>query len=312
MVEALWVEKYRPHTIADCILPEEYKNTFQSYVDRKEIPHLLLCGGPGTGKTTVARALCDEIGCDYLLINGSDESGIDTFRTKIKTYASSMSLTGGKKVIIIDEADYLNPNSTQPAMRAAMEEFAVNCTFIMTCNFKNRIIEPLHSRCAVIEFKLRKEDRPKMAMAFMKRATEILNNEKIPFDKAVLAEVVKKHFPDYRRVLNELQRYSVSGKIDTGILSSIADVSINELVSALKDQNFGAMRKWVADFGAEDPARVYRKIYDSLYDVIDKSTIPNAVLILAKYQYQSAFVPDQELNMVACLTEMMVEVKFNG
>ena len=312
MVESLWVEKYRPHTIADCILPEEYKNTFQSYVDRKEIPHLLLCGGPGTGKTTVARALCDEIGCDYLLINGSDESGIDTFRTKIKTYASSMSLTGGKKVIIIDEADYLNPNSTQPAMRAAMEEFAVNCTFIMTCNFKNRIIEPLHSRCAVIEFKLRKEDRPKMAMAFMKRATEILNNEKIPFDKAVLAEVVKKHFPDYRRILNELQRYSVSGKIDTGILSSIADVSINELVSALKDQNFGAMRKWVADFGAEDPARVYRKIYDSLYDVIDKSTIPNAVLILAKYQYQSAFVPDQELNMVACLTEMMVEVKFNG
>ena len=312
MVESLWVEKYRPHTIADCILPEEYKNTFQSYVDRKEIPHLLLCGGPGTGKTTVARALCDEIGCDYLLINGSDESGIDTFRTKIKTYASSMSLTGGKKVIIIDEADYLNPNSTQPAMRAAMEEFAVNCTFIMTCNFKTRIIEPLHSRCAVIEFKLRKEDRPKMAMAFMKRATEILNNEKIPFDKAVLAEVVKKHFPDYRRVLNELQRYSVSGKIDTGILSSIADVSINELVNALKDQNFGAMRKWVADFGAEDPARVYRKIYDSLYDVIDKSTIPNAVLILAKYQYQSAFVPDQELNMVACLTEMMVEVKFNG
>jgi DNA polymerase III delta prime subunit len=311
MVESLWVEKYRPHTIADCILPEEYKNTFQSYVDRKEIPHLLLCGGPGTGKTTVARALCDEIGCDYLLINGSDESGIDTFRTKIKTYASSMSLTGGKKVIIIHEADYLNPNSTQPAMRAAMEEFAVNCTFIMTCNFKNRIIEPLHSRCAVIEFKLRKEDRPKMAMAFMKRASEILNNEKIPFDKAVLAEVVKKHFPDYRRVLNELQRYSVSGKIDTGILSSIADVSINELVSALKDQNFGAMRKWVADFGAEDPARVYRKIYDSLYDVMDKSTIPNAVLILAKYQYQSAFVPDQELNMVACLTEMMVEVKFS-
>ena len=312
MKESLWVELYRPHTISDCILPEEYKKTFQSYVDRKEIPHLLLCGGPGTGKTTVARALCDEIGCDYLMINGSDESGIDTFRTKIKNYASSMSLTGGKKVIIIDEADYLNPNSTQPAMRGAMEEFAVNCTFIMTCNFKNRIIEPLHSRCAVIEFKLRKEDRPKMAMAFMKRASEILANEKIPFDKAVLVEVVKKHFPDYRRILNELQRYSVSGKIDTGILSSIADVSINELVNALKDQNFGAMRKWVADFGAEDPARVYRKIYDSLYDVIDKSTIPNAVLILAKYQYQSAFVPDQELNMVACLTEMMVEVKFNG
>jgi DNA polymerase III delta prime subunit len=312
MNEALWVEKYRPHTIADCILPDEYKSTFQSYVDRKEIPHLLLCGGPGTGKTTVARALCDEIGCDYLMINGSDESGIDTFRVKIKNYASSMSMTGGKKVIIIDEADYLNPNSTQPAMRAAMEEFAHNCTFIMTCNFKNRLIEPLHSRCAVIEFKLRKDDKPKMAVAFMKRAAEILATEKVPYDKAVLAEVVKKHFPDYRRVLNELQRYSVSGKIDAGILSSIADVSINELVASLKEQNFGAMRKWVADFGGDDPARIYRKIYDSLYDIMDKSTIPNAVVILARYQYQAAFVADQELNLTACLTEMMVECKFNG
>jgi DNA polymerase III delta prime subunit len=311
MNEALWVEKYRPHTIADCILPDEYKITFQSYVDRKEIPHLLLCGTPGTGKTTVARALCDEIGCDYLMINGSDESGIDTFRVKIKNYASAMSMTGGKKVIIIDEADYLNPNSVMPALRGAMEEFAHNCTFIMTCNYKNRIIEPLHSRCAVIEFKLRKEDKPKMASQFMKRAAEILANEKVPYDKAVLAEVVKKHFPDYRRVLNELQRYSVSGKIDSGILSSIADVSINELVASLKEQNFGAMRKWVADFGGDDPARIYRKIYDSLYDVMDKSTIPNAVLILAKYQYQAAFVADQELNLTACLTEMMVECKFS-
>jgi DNA polymerase III delta prime subunit len=242
------------------------------------------------------------------MINGSDESGIDTFRVKIKNYASAMSLGGGKKVIIIDEADYLNPNSTQPAMRAAMEEFAHNCTFIMTCNFKNRIIEPLHSRCAVIEFKLRKEEKPKMAMAFMKRASEILTGEKIPFDKAVLAEVVKKH---YRRVLNELQRYSVSGKIDSGILTSIADVSINELVTSLRDQNFSAMRKWVADFGGDDPAKIYRKIYDSLYDIMDKSTIPNAVLILAKYQYQAAFVADQELNLTACLTEMMVECKFS-
>jgi DNA polymerase III delta prime subunit len=311
MNEALWVEKYRPHTIADCILPDEYKSTFQSYVDRKEIPHLLLCGTPGTGKTTVARALCDEIGCDYLMINGSDESGIDIFRVKIKNYASAMSLGGGKKVIIIDEADYLNPNSTQPAMRAAMEEFAHNCTFIMTCNYKNRIIEPLHSRCAVIEFKLRKEDKPKMAAAFMKRAAEILVAEKIPFDKTVLVEVVKKHFPDYRRVLNELQRYSVSGKIDAGILTSIADVSITELVSSLKDQNFSAMRKWVADFGGDDPAKIYRKIYDSLYDIMDKSTIPNAVVILARYQYQSAFVADQELNLTACLTELMVECKFS-
>ena len=311
-MEALWVERYRPHTIADCILPDEYKATFQSYVDRKEIPHLLLCGGPGTGKTTVARALCDEVGCDYLMINGSDESGIDTFRMKIKNYASTMSMTGDKKVIIIDEADYLNPNSTQVAMRAAMEEFAHNCTFIMTCNFKNRIIEPLHSRCAVIEFKLRKDDKPKMAAQFMKRAAEILATEKIPFDKAVLVEVVKKHFPDYRRTLNELQRYSVSGKIDAGILSSVADVSINTLVSALKAQDFGSMRKWVADFGGEDPARIYRKIYDSLYDIMDKSTIPNAVILLAKYQYQSAFVPDQELNLTACLTEMMAECQFNG
>lgn len=311
LTDALWCEKYRPRTVEDCILPEELKKTFQSYVDRKEIPHLLLCGGAGTGKTSISKALCDEIGCDYLMINASDESGIDTFRNKIKNYASSMSMDGGKKVIILDEADYLNPSSVQPALRGAMEEFAHNCTFIMTCNYKNRIIEPLHSRCAVIEFKLRKEDKPKMAMAFMKRASEILNTEKIPFDKAVLAEVVKKHFPDYRRVLNELQRYSVSGKIDAGILTSIADVSLNDLVSALKDQNFGAMRKWVADFGGDDPAKIYRKIYDSLYEILDKSTIPNAVLILAKYQYQSAFVADQELNLTACLTEMMVECKFN-
>jgi DNA polymerase III delta prime subunit len=312
MNEALWVERYRPHTIADCILPDEYKSTFQSYVDRKEIPHLLLCGTPGTGKTTVARALCDEIGCDYLMINGSDESGIDTFRVKIKNYASAMSLGGGKKVIIIDEADYLNPNSVMPALRGAMEEFAHNCTFIMTCNYKNRIIEPLHSRCAVIEFKLRKEDKPKMAAQFMKRAAEILANEKVPYDKAVLAEVVKKHFPDYRRVLNELQRYSVSGKIDSGILTSIADVSINDLVKALTNKDFSATRKWVADFGGDDPAKVYRKIYDSLYDVMDKQSIPYAVVVLAKYSYQSAFVVDQELCLTACLVELMSECQFNA
>jgi DNA polymerase III delta prime subunit len=312
LTDALWCERYRPKTVEECILPDELKKTFQSYVDRKEVPHLLLCGTAGTGKTTIAKAMCEEIGCDYLVINSSDEAGIDTFRTKIKNYASAMSLSGGKKVIILDEADGLNPNSVQPAMRAAMEEFAHNCTFIMTCNYKNRIIEPLHSRCAVIEFKLRKEDKPKMAAQFMKRAVEILNLEKVPFDKTVLAEVVKKHFPDYRRVLNELQRYSVSGQIDAGILKSIADVSISELVSALKDQNFGAMRKWVADFGGDDPAVVYRKIYDSLYDIMDKSTIPNAVVILARYQYQSAFVADQELCLTACLTEIMAECQFNG
>ena len=310
MNESLWVEKYRPKTIADCILPEEYKKTFQSYVDRKEIPHLILCGSAGVGKTTVAKALCDEVGCDFLMINGSDESGIDTFRMKIKNYASSMSLMGTKKVIIIDEADYLNPNSTQPAMRAAMEEFAHNCTFIMTCNYKSRIIEPLHSRCAVIEFKLRKEDKPKMAASFMKRVSDILTVEKVPFDKAVLVEVVKKYFPDYRRVINELQRYSVSGKIDTGILVSVADVSISELVKSLKEQDFSAMRKWVAENGSEDPVRLYRKIYDSLYTILDRATIPNAVIILARYQYQAAFCADQELNLTACLTELMVECKF--
>jgi DNA polymerase III delta prime subunit len=310
MNESLWVEKFRPKTIADCILPEEYKKTFQSYVDRKEIPHLILCGSAGVGKTTVAKALCDEVGCDFLMVNGSDESGIDTFRMKIKNYASSMSLMGGKKVIIIDEADYLNPNSTQPAMRAAMEEFAHNCTFIMTCNYKNRLIDPLHSRCAVIEFKIRNEDKPKMASMFMKRAANILKEEKVPFEPAVLAEVVKKHFPDFRRVLNELQRYSASGKIDTGILANVADVSLAELVKALKEQNFSGMRKWVADNGNDDPVRLYRKIYDSLYDIMDKSTIPNAVLILARYQYQAAFCADQELNLTACLTEIMVECKF--
>ena len=311
MNEALWVEKYRPRTIAECILPEEYKKTFQEYVNRAEIPHLILCGTPGSGKTTVAKALCEEVGCDYMMINGSDESGIDTFRMKIKNYASAMSFSGGKKVIIIDEADYLNPNSTQPAMRNAMEEFAHNCTFIMTCNYKNRIIEPLHSRCAVIEFKLKNADKPKMASLFMKRAAQILNTEHVPFETKVLAEVIKKHFPDYRRVLNELQRYSVSGQIDVGILSQVADVSIAELVKTLKDQNFTAMRKWVGE-NTDDATTVFRKIYDGLYDIMEKSTIPNAVLILARYQYQAAFVADQELNLVACLTEMMAECKFNG
>jgi DNA polymerase III delta prime subunit len=247
-----------------------------------------------------------------LVINSSDEAGIDTFRTKIKNYASAMSLSGGKKVIILDEADGLNPNSVQPAMRAAMEEFAHNCTFIMTCNYKNRIIEPLHSRCAVIEFKLRKEDKPKMAAAFMKRAVEILAAEKVPYDKAVLAEVVKKHFPDYRRVLNELQRYSVSGKIDAGILQSISEVSISDLVTALKNKDFSAARKWVADFGSDDPAKTFRQIYDSLYDIMDKQSIPYAVVVLAKYQYQSSFCADQELNTTACLVELMSECQFNG
>lgn len=310
MNEVLWVEKYRPKTVTDCILPDEIKDTFQQYVDRKEIPNLLLCGTPGVGKTTIAKALCLEVGCDYLMINGSDESGIDTFRNKVKNYASTMSFSGTKKVIIIDEADYLNPNSTQPAMRSAMEEFAHNCTFILTCNYKNRIIEPLQSRCAVVEFKLRSEDKPKMASLFMKRAATILGGEGIPYEKPVLAQLVMKHFPDYRRVLNELQRYSVSGRIDTGILASVADITTAELVKALKEKNFRDMRQWVAQHGYDDPARLFRVIYDSLYDFMQKDTIPNAVVILARYQYQAAFVADQELNLVACLTEIMAECEF--
>lgn len=308
--QMLWVEKYRPHKIEDCILPDSIKTTFQEYVNRKEIPNLLLAGSAGVGKTTIAKALCDEIGCDYIVINGSDESGIDTFRNKIKNYASSMSLSGGRKVIIIDEADYLNPNSTQPALRGAIEEFSVNCSFIFTCNFKNRIIEPLHSRCSVVEFKIQNGQKAKMATQFFKRVEWILSQEGIVYDKEVVAAVVMKHFPDNRRVLNELQRYSVSGTIDKGILAAVSDVQITDLIKAIKGKDFGSARKWVTNNLDSDSATVLRKIYDSMYDFLKPDSIPQAVLVLAKYQYQSAFVADQEINMMACLTEMMVECEF--
>jgi DNA polymerase III delta prime subunit len=308
--QMLWVEKYRPHKIEDCILPDSIKTTFQEYVNRKEIPNLLLAGSAGVGKTTIAKALCDEIGCDYIVINGSDESGIDTFRNKIKNYASSMSLSGGRKVIIIDEADYLNPNSTQPALRGAIEEFSVNCSFIFTCNFKNRIIEPLHSRCSVVEFKIQNGQKAKMATQFFKRVEWILSEEGIVYDKEVVAAVVMKHFPDNRRVLNELQRYSVSGTIDKGILAAVSDVQITDLIKAIKGKDFGSARKWVTNNLDSDSATVLRKIYDSMYDFLKPDSIPQAVLVLAKYQYQSAFVADQEINMMACLTEMMVECEF--
>ena len=309
MEHLLWVEKYRPKTIEDCILPDAIKSTFQEYVNRKEIPNLLLAGTAGVGKTTIAKALCNEVGCDYIVINGSDESGIDVLRNKIKNYASSVSLAGGRKVVIIDEADYLNPNSTQPALRGAIEEFSSNCSFIFTCNFKNRIIDPIHSRCSVVDFKIN-GSKAKMAAAFFKRCEWILEQEHITYDKEVVAAVITKHFPDNRRVLNELQRYSVSGTIDKGILSNVADIQLGALVSSLKEKDFASTRKWVTNNLDNDPVKIYRKLYDTLYESLKPQSVPQLVLILAKYQYQAAFVADHEINMVACLTEIMVDCEF--
>jgi DNA polymerase III delta prime subunit len=309
MEHLLWTEKYRPQAVGDCILPDRLKKPFQEYVDQSNIPNLLLSGGAGVGKTTIAKAMCNEIGCDSLVINGSDESGIDTFRVKIKNYASSVSLAGGRKVIIIDEADYLNPNSTQPALRNAIEEFAGNCSFIFTCNFKNRIIDPLHSRCAVVDFTLRNGEKAKMASSFMKRITKILMDESVEYDDKVIVELIKKHFPDFRRVINELQRYSQFGKIDVGILSQLGDVPIEKIVGHIKDKNFGEVRKWVATNDV-DSNTLFRKLYDALYEKLKSHSIPKAVLILADYQYKAAFVADQEINTVACLTELMVECDF--
>ena len=309
MEHLLWTEKYRPKAIKDCILPDRLKKPFQEYVNQSNIPNLLLSGGAGVGKTTVAKAMCDEIGCDSLVINGSDESGIDTFRVKVKNYASSMSLAGGRKVIIIDEADYLNPNSTQPALRNAIEEFASNCSFIFTCNYKNRIIDPLHSRCAVVDFTLRNGEKAKMASQFMKRITNILGDEKIEYDDKVIVELIKKHFPDFRRVINELQRYSNFGKIDIGILAQIGDVPIEKVVTLIHEKNFKEIRKWIATNDV-DSNTLFRKLYDVLYEKLKSHSIPKAVLILADYQYKAAFVSDQEINTVARLTELMMECDF--
>jgi DNA polymerase III delta prime subunit len=310
MSDFLWVEQYRPQTIDECILPTDLKETFQSFVDRGEISNLLLAGPPGCGKTTVARALCEQMNADYMFINGSEESGIDTLRTKIKNFASTVSLSGGKKVVILDEADYLNPQSTQPALRGFIEEFHKNCRFILTCNFKNRLIEPLHSRFSTIDFKIANKDRPVLASKLFAKVGIILKEQAIPFDEAVVAELINKHFPDYRRILNELQRYSVSGKIDTGILANISDDNLNKLISLLKEKDFTNMRKWVVNNLDNDPVVVFRRIYDTMYENLESETIPHAVLILADYSYKSAFVADQEINLVACLTEIMSQCKF--
>ena len=308
----LWVEKYRPNDIDNCILPDALKATFKEFVDTGSLPNLLLAGGPGVGKTTLAKALCNELGSDYILINGSEDIGIDVLRTKIRNYASTVSFDQGSskefgKVIILDEADYLNPQSTQPALRGFIEEFSANCRFILTCNFKNRIIEPLHSRCSLVEFKIGNKDKPKLAGGFYKRVVAILDQENIKYKPQVVQQMVAKHFPDWRRVLNELQRYSAGGEIDEGLLTSVGEVNIKKMTDALRDKNFTALRHWVTDNLDNDPATIFRTIYNGLYEHAESNTIPQAIIHIAEYQYKSAFVADQEINMVACLTALMCD-----
>ena len=306
----LWVEQYRPKTIDDCILPDSLKSLFLAFIKKGEISNMLFSGTAGIGKTTVAKALCEQMNCDWIMINGSEEGGIDVLRNKIKNFASTVSLSGGKKVVILDEADYLNPQSTQPALRGFVEEFHKNCRFILTCNFKNRIIEPLHSRFSNIEFKVNPKDKPKLASRLFERAIYILKEQNVSYEDKVLVELITKHFPDFRKLINELQRYSVSGSIDAGILVNVSDENLKTLITHLKGKEFSDMRKWVVNNLDNDPVKIFRKIYDTLYTNLEPSTIPHAVLIIADYQYKSAFVADQEINLVACLTELMSQVKF--
>ena len=307
--QMLWVEKYRPQTIKDCILPDALKVPFQQYVDKKEIPNLILTGTSGVGKTTVARAMCQEVGSDYIMINGSDESGIDTLRMKVKGFAFSVSLYGNRKTVIIDEADYLTPNA-QAAFRGVIEETAGNCSYIFTCNYLNRIIAPLHSRCAVINFKLSGSDKAQMASQFMGRVRNILTTEKIEFDIKVLATLITKFFPDYRRILNELQRYSVGGRIDDGILSQVTDVTLDELVGYFKNKNFKAIRKWVGLNCADDAQKILRDLYDKLSSIVASKDIPVAIVIIGKYCYQDSFAIDKEINLMCALTEIYCECEF--
>ena len=308
MDQFLWVEKYRPQTIDECILDSSLKDTFNRIAESGEIPNMLFTGTAGLGKTTVAKALCNMLDLDYIVINGSEEGNIDTLRGKIKQFASTVSLQGGIKVVILDEADYLNPQSTQPALRGFIEEFANNCRFILTCNFKNRIIEPLHSRCGVYEFN--GGDKQQLCNDFFIRCKGILSGEGVPYDKPALAELIMKHYPDWRRVLNELQRYSLSGKIDAGVLNNISDKNYNDLFSCIKNKNFKKMRSWVVNNIDTDASAIFRSIYDRMQDHVKPSSIPQLVLILADYQYKNAFVADHELNVVACLTEVMANVEF--
>lgn len=306
----LWVEKYRPRSIDSAILPSTLKTTFQQFVDQKNVPNLLLTGRAGIGKTTVARAMLEQLQCDYIIINGSMNGNIDTLRNEIKDFASSISFSGGRKYVILDEADYLNPNSTQPALRNFMEEYSKNCGFVMTCNFKNKIIEPLHSRCSVVEFKIDKEDKPKMASQFYKRVCNILDQESVQYDQKAVIEVITKFFPDWRRVLNELQRYSATGKIDSGILVNFSEDNLKGLVELLKAKNFSEVRKWVAENNDLDQAVFFRKLYDTASQYLKPNSIPQLVITLADYQYKAAFVADHEINILACLTEIMAEGEF--
>ena len=305
MSEFLWVEKYRPKTIDQCVLPKSLAKTFTEIASTGELPNMMFSGTAGVGKTTVAKALCNMLDLDYIVINGSEEGNIDTLRGKIKSFASTVSLHGSYKVVILDEADYLNPQSTQPALRGFIEEFSNNCRFILTCNFKNRIIEPLHSRCSVYDFSIPNAEKPAIAGGIFKRVTSILDTEGVTYDQKVVAELVQKYFPDFRRILNECQRYSVSGTIDSGILVNLADDNVKGLIATLKDKNFKGMRKWVADNMDTEPHAIYRKIYDNMSEYLQPQSIPQVVLILADYQYKNAFVADHELNTVACMTEIM-------